>query len=208
MADVQRNVAKRDVPQRDAPLEEPILVDLIQRAQSTTDQSAFDGLYLLYADRVFRYLMARVDDVNLAEDITSQVFIRLLEKIGMYRVAPKDNVAIFSAWLYRMTYNKMVDVLRKQKRKRAVNIDRIETLPSSQNLVAQVEERFDFEVLMQKLKLLNEQQRQVILLRFIEGMSIAETAKIMQKSEGAIKALQHRALENLRQFFGNLQAVM
>jgi len=193
--------------QRDDPLEEPVLVDLIQRAQSGADSNAFDGLYLLYANRVFRYLMARVDDENLAEDITSQVFIRLLEKIGMYRIAPKDNVAIFSAWLYRMTYNKMVDVLRKKKRKRALNIDRIEALPSKQNLVAQVEDRFDFDMLMQKLKLLNEQQRQVILLRFIEGMSIAETAKIMQKSEGAIKALQHRSLENLRQFFGDLKIV-
>ena len=63
-----------------------------------------------------------------------------------------------------------------------------------------VEEQIDFEHLLLTLKLLNEQQRQVLLLRFIEGFSIAETAQILQKSEGAIKALQHRSLENLRRY--------
>jgi RNA polymerase sigma-70 factor (ECF subfamily) len=70
--------------------------------------------------------------------------------------------------------------------------------PSS--LLDVVEEQIDFEQLLRTLKLLNEQQRQVLLLRFVEGFSIAETAQILQKSEGAIKALQHRSLENLRRY--------
>lgn len=185
---------------RDGPLEEPILVDLITRAQQVSDPDAFDGLYLLYSDRVYRYLLARLNNTDTAEEVTSQVFLRLLEKIGLYTVAPKDNVAIFSAWLYRMSYNKMVDFLRKQKRSINIDLDRFEQLPDKTGYTESVESQFDFDLLIQKLQLLNEQQRQVIVLRFIEGMNIAETAEIMQKTEGAIKALQHRSLENLKRF--------
>lgn len=185
---------------RDGPLEEPILVDLITRAQQASDPDAFDGLYLLYSDRVYRYLLARLNNTDTAEEVTAQVFLRLLEKIGLYTVAPKDNVAIFSAWLYRMSYNKMVDFLRKQKRSINIDLDRFEQLPDKTGYTESVESQFDFDLLIQKLQLLNEQQRQVIVLRFIEGMNIAETAEIMQKTEGAIKALQHRSLENLKRF--------
>lgn len=185
---------------RDGPIEEPILVDLIMRAQQERNPDAFEGLYLLYGDRVYRYLLARLNNTYTAEEVTSQVFLRLLEKIGLYTVAPKDNVAIFSAWLYRMSYNKMVDFLRKQKRSTNIDLERFEQLPDKTRFTEHVEFKFDFDLLVQKLQLLNEQQRQVIVLRFIEGMNIAETAQIMQKTEGAIKALQHRSLENLKRF--------
>lgn len=185
---------------RDGPIDEPVLVELISRAQRDGDPNAFDGLYKLYSDRVFRYLVARLSNADTAEEVTSQVFLRLLEKIGLYTIAPKDNVAIFSAWLYRMAYNKMVDFLRKQKRSTNIELDKLEQFPDTARYTESVEFRFDFELLLQKLQLLNEQQRQVIMLRFIEGLNIAETAQVMQKSEGAIKALQHRSLENLKRF--------
>lgn len=185
---------------RDGPIDEPVLVELLSRAQQDGDPDAFDGLYQLYGDRVFRYLVARLSNTDTAEEVTSQVFLRLLEKIGLYTIAPKDNVAIFSAWLYRMAYNKMVDFLRKQKRSTNIELDKLEQFPDTTRYTESVEFRFDFELLLQKLQLLNEQQRQVILLRFIEGLNIAETAQVMQKSEGAIKALQHRSLENLKRF--------
>ncbi|MEM7127472.1 MAG: RNA polymerase sigma factor [Chloroflexota bacterium] len=185
---------------RDGPIDEPVLVDLIRRAQEQADSDAFDGLYQLYADRVFRYLLARLHNPDNAEEVTSQVFLRLIEKIDRYTIAPKDNVAIFSAWLYRMSHNKMIDHIRKQKRSRYIDLEYIEQIPERSQIVDKVEHQIDFEMLLQKLQLLNEQQRQVILFRFVEGLNIAETAQVMQKSEGAIKALQHRALENLKRF--------
>lgn len=185
---------------RDGPIEESVLIHLIERAQDYSDPVAFDGLYQLYGDRVFRYLIARLNNPDTAEEVTSQVFLRLIEKINLYTIAPKDNVPIFSAWLYRMSHNKMIDHLRRQKRTRYVELERIEQLPTNSQIVTQVENKIDFELLLQKVQLLNEQQRQVIVLRFIEGLNIAETAKVMQKTEGAIKALQHRSLENLRRF--------
>lgn len=185
--------------QRNAPLHEETLVDLLQRAQRG-DPTAFDGLYLLYADRVFRYLMVRTGATELAEEVTAQVFLRLLQKIDLYRIAPQDNVAIFSAWLYRLSHNRLVDLLRKQKRSQSVSLDAVQTIEDRSPLLQTIEERIDFEGIVSKLILLNEQQRAVLVLRFIEDYSIAETAEIMQKNEGAVKALQHRALENLRRY--------
>lgn len=187
--------------QRNAVIEESVLVDLIQRAQDSGDPTALDGLYLLYADRIFRYLLARLGDALMAEEMTSQVFLHLIQKIGQYRIAPKDNVAIFSAWFYRLAYNKMVDIKRKQGRTRTVSIEYAEQIASKQRVLDDVIERISVEEVLQKLQVLSGQQREVILLRFVEGYNIAETAAIMAKSEGAIKALQHRALENLRRYF-------
>ena len=186
--------------QRNAPLEESTLIGLIERAQTNGDPVAFDGLYLLFADRIFRYLLARLGQAEVAEEIVSQVFLHLMEKIDRYQIAPKDNAIIFPAWLYRLTHNKMVDVLRRTKRREHVGIEQAEEIAEPRSLLDTVEEQLDFEQLLHTLKLLNDQQRQVLLLRFIEGLSIAETAQILQKSEGAIKALQHRSLENLRRY--------
>ena len=189
MADVQRG----------GPVDESILVSLLQRAQDGSEPDAFDGLYLLFADRVFRYLLARLGDSDVAEEVTSQVFLRLIEKIDLYRIGPKDNAAIFSAWLYRMAYNKMVDVFRARRRANSVGLEQAEHIPSSY-LIDGVDDKLDFQAILQKLQYLNDQQREVIVLRFVEDLTIAETAQIMRKSEGAVKALQHRALESLRRY--------
>jgi RNA polymerase sigma-70 factor (ECF subfamily) len=191
---------------RGDPVEETRLVDLLQRAQRACDPAAFDGLYLLFADRVYRYLLARISDPELADEITSQVFLRLIEKIDIYRIGPRDNVAIFSAWLYRLAHNKMVDVLRSHKRTQDAPLEHAAHVTTGQHLMEAVEDRLDFERILASLQLLNDQQREVIVLRFVEELSIAETAQIMQKSEGAVKALQHRALETLRRHLQDVGA--
>lgn len=192
--------------QRGDPVEETTLVKLLQRAQDECDPAAFDGLYLLFADRVFRYLLARIGDPDLADDITAQVFLRLIEKIGIYRIGPRDNVAIFSAWLYRLAHNKMVDVLRSHKRSQEAPLEQAAYVVGDDDPMSAVEEHLDFQQILQTLRVLNDQQREVIVLRFVEELSIAETAQIMQKSEGAVKALQHRALETLRRHLQDVGA--
>lgn len=187
--------------ERNTTIEEPVLVDLLERAQEWGDPDAFDGLYLLYADRIFRYLLARLGDAIMAEEVTSQVFLHLIQKIGLYRISPQDNVAIFSAWFYRLAYNKMIDIKRRQHRSQALPIEYAEHVSGEERVIDLVIERLSIEEVLQKLQVLSAQQREVILLRFIEGCNIAETAAIMDKTEGAVKALQHRALENLRNYF-------
>lgn len=187
--------------ERNATIEEPVLVDLLQRAQKWRDPAAFDGLYLLYADRIFRYLLARLGDALMAEEVTSQVFLHLIQKIDLYRIAPKDNVAIFSAWFYRLAYNKMIDIKRKQRRRQTLPIEYAEQVTDGRHVLDQVIQQLSIEEVLQKLHVLSAQQREVILLRFVEGYNIAETAEVMNKTEGAVKALQHRALANLRNYF-------
>ena len=183
---------------RDTTIDEEMLVDLLRRAQDEADPQAYDGIYVLYADRVYRYLLVRVGDAERSEEITSQVFLHLFERIGKYNIAPVDNVAIFSAWLYRLAYNKMIDIIRKYKRTRQVPIEYAESIATGQQITENVIAKIEFEQVLHTLQRLNDQQRQVIMLRFVEGMNINETAQIMNKTEGAVKALQHRALVNLR----------
>jgi RNA polymerase sigma-70 factor, ECF subfamily len=178
-------------------LDEDTLVNLITRAQGDFDPRAFEGLYLLFANSVFRYIVTRLGNRELAEEITSDVFVRLIEKIDLYQIAPANNVANFSAWLYRVAYNIMVDALRAGKRARQTTLDNMEESLVTSPLDL-IEEEMEIDELLQELRNLSDQQHNVIVLRFIEQMSIAETAQIMQKSEGAVKALQFRALESLR----------
>jgi RNA polymerase sigma-70 factor, ECF subfamily len=180
-------------------IDEDTLVDLIERAQRDSDPDAFDGIYLLFADRVYRYLLARLGDTELAEEITAQVFVRMIEKINLYRLSPKDNVPIFWAWLFRMAHNKMIDVLRAHKRSQQVALEHALHIPVNVSIYA-VEERLDFEQVLRQLQNLPDPQREVIVLRFAEELSIGETAQVMQRTESAVKALQHRALESLRRY--------
>jgi RNA polymerase sigma-70 factor, ECF subfamily len=184
--------------QSDEPIDEDRLVDLIKQAQYDSDPEAFERLYLLFGDRVFRYLLAHLGDAESAEDITAQVFLRLIEKIDTFRIGPSNNVAMFSGWLYRVAHNKMVDVLRAEKRHQYAALEYARQMAYS--VSPGVTDRLDLEGILQRLRSLNDQQRDVIILRFFEGLNIAETARTLQKSEAAIKALQQRALENLRRF--------
>ena len=129
--------------QRNATIEEAVLIDLIRRAQEWGDPGAFDGIYMLYADRIYRYLLVRIGDPVMSEEIASQVFLHLIQKISQYRVAPQDNVAIFSAWFYRLAYNKMIDIKRKQKRNSAVPIEYAEQTPGKHHVADQVLERME-----------------------------------------------------------------
>ena len=101
--------------QNGSPLDEDTLVDLLKRAQHDADPEAFDGLYLLFADRVFRYLQMHIIDTDAVEEVMARVFVRLVDRINLYIIAPKDNAAIFSAWFYRMAHNLMMDTLRRRK---------------------------------------------------------------------------------------------
>jgi RNA polymerase sigma-70 factor (ECF subfamily) len=178
-------------------LSEDTLVDLLKRAQQDSDPSAFEGLYQLFANRIFRSVLTRVGNRELAEEITHQVFVRLIEKIGMYRIAPANNVPIFIAWLNQVARNMTTDTLRSGKRMQHTALDDAIAIPVSSSNGA-IDEEMEFDEVLQKLNNLSDDQHEVITLRFLEDLSIAETAQVMQRSEGAIKALQHRALENLR----------
>ncbi len=165
---------------------------LVRRAKQG-DQKAFAELYEEHFDRIYRYVALRIGDKTEAEDMTQQVFLNALQSISSF----KWKGVPFAAWLYRIAHNQVVDYLRKRNKQAAIPLD--ESLVSSDsNPQLKAEHSLDIEQLLLATKRLTEAQREVISLRFTGELSIAQVAKIMGKSQGAIKALQHSAIVALR----------
>jgi RNA polymerase sigma-70 factor (ECF subfamily) len=165
---------------------------LVRRAQQN-DQQALSRLYEEYFERVYRYVAIRVGNRLDAEDITSQVFVKVVQSLPSYKLRGLP----FSAWLFRIARNQVIDHMRKHS-------VRIETTWIEPSAVSQedptklAELNIAIDELVKALMLLTEAQREVIELRFAAELSIAETARIMGKSQGAVKALQYSALVALR----------
>ncbi len=167
---------------------------LVRLAQQR-DQEAFTQLYERYFDRIYRYVALRIGDKAEAEDMTQQVFLNALQSISSF----KWKGIPFSAWLYRIAHNQVVDYLRKKKRRPVTPLDEppaSSDIDSNPQLMA--EHSLDIEQLLLATQQLTEAQREVISLRFAGELSTAQVAKIMGKSQGAVKALQHSAIVALR----------
>jgi RNA polymerase sigma-70 factor (ECF subfamily) len=165
---------------------------LVERAKQR-DQEAFAQLYEEYFGRIYRYIVFKIGDEMEAEDMTQQVFLKALRSISSFRWKGVS----FSAWLYRIAHNQVVDYLRRKAKRVAVPLN--ESIASGGDDPQKVtEQRADIEQVLAAAKHLTEAQREVISLRFAGDLSIAEVAKAMGRSEGAIKALQHSAIVALR----------
>lgn len=169
---------------------------LVQRAQQG-DANAFAEVYERHQSAVYRYIYYRVGDASTAEDLTSAVFVRVVESIDrfVYRGRP------LLSWLYTIAGNIVIDYQRRAARGVILPLD--ERLVSGSEDVEQAAYRAATqEELAEALTHLTEDQRRVILLRFMEGMSNEEVARTLGKSVGAVKALQHRALARLHRVLG------
>ena len=165
---------------------------LVRRAQQR-DQEAFAQLYEANFDKIYRYVVLRIGNKTEAEDVTQQVFLNALQSISSFRWKG----APFSAWLFRIAHNQVVDYLRKKTRQATESLDESLVISKS-DLQLVVEQRLDIEQLMLATKQLTKAQQEVIALRFVSELSTAQVAKVMGKSEGAVKALQHSAIVALR----------
>jgi RNA polymerase sigma-70 factor (ECF subfamily) len=167
---------------------------LVQSAKAG-DSQAFTQLYDAYLERVYRYVYFHVSDDQAAEDITSQVFLKAWENLDRYQPGGSP----FLAWLYTIARHQVIDHYRT--RKASVSIDEVAALPAKEDAVdEQVEARFDLQAMRDALQFLTEEQRQVLILKFIAGLSTSEISKQMGKAEGAIRALQMRALQTLSKY--------
>ena len=174
---------------------EPDDLILIQAAQE--DREAFGVLYERYVGRIYTYIYYRTGNAFDAEDLTERVFIRALHHIGNYH----DRGLPFSAWLYRIAHNQVVDHLRKKSKRLTVPLD--ENLPAKgEDPRRSIEQKIEIEEIVAAAKGLTRAQQEVISLRFAGELSVAECAKTMGKSEGAVKALQHSAILALRKALG------
>jgi RNA polymerase sigma-70 factor, ECF subfamily len=156
------------------------------------DAEAFGHLYEAYLDRIYRYIYFRVTDEQTTEDLISQVFMKAWENLDRYQPSGRP----FIAWLYTIAHNTVIDHYRT--RKETVAIENTVSLASdAPSPHEQVELHFEAENLRAALQTLTPEQQQVIVLKFISGMTTDEIARQLQKSAGAIRALQMRALQAL-----------
>jgi RNA polymerase sigma-70 factor (ECF subfamily) len=166
---------------------------LVHRAQEG-DGEAFGQLYDRYVDTVFRFVYFRVNDRSLAEDFTSETFLRALRRISTISYQGRD----IGAWFITIARNIVLDHMKSARHR--LEITTADTLegndrePSTEDAVLGA---LTSEHLMAAVRQLGDEQRECVMLRFIQGFSVSETAEVMGKNDGAIKALQHRAVRKL-----------
>jgi RNA polymerase sigma-70 factor, ECF subfamily len=171
---------------------------LVRLAQDG-DGDAFGLLYDRYVDTVYRFIYFRINDRGLAEDFTSETFLRALRRIGTISYQGRD----IGAWFITIARNIVLDHLKSARhRLEMTTADTIEGKEHAQSTEAAVLDTLQSERLMQAVSQLGDEQRECVMLRFVQGMSVSETAAIMGKNDGAIKALQHRAVRKLADLVG------
>lgn len=172
-------------------------IKLLVKKIKKGDKEAFEEIYNLFAERIFRYIYLKIGNKEEAEDLTQQVFIKVWEAIDNFQFRKNP----FSSWIYRIAHNLVVDFYRKQKDLLSLNDDIKVEIIDSLNL----EERLYYKEELRKiLKIINQlptTQRDILILRFIDDLSYREIAKIMKKSPLSLRVLQHRALKKLKELF-------
>lgn len=167
---------------------------LIERAKS--DPEAFGELYERYVDRIYNYIYYRVGNAHDAEDLTARVFYRVLKALPRY----VDRGAPFASWLYRIAHNLVANFHRDQKRRPTLPIDDLPLTSRHRDAPEQTVERHDeARSLWNVINQLNEDRRELLMLKFGDGLSNAQIGQIMGRTEGAIKSLYHRTLVSLRE---------
>lgn len=165
---------------------------LLQRARHW-DETALAHIYDTYAPAIYRYVYRRTGHADTAEEITAETFHRFLVALKQGG-GPTDYL---SAWLYRVAHNLIVDFYRRQPVQEPATLEGVVLVDGDQG-VEHLERQTRVEQARAALRQLTPLQQQVITLRFLEEMSNEEVARVVERTEGAVKALQHRALNSLR----------
>ncbi|HBR10595.1 TPA: hypothetical protein DD712_05045 [Candidatus Acetothermia bacterium] len=175
--------------------------ELVERARNDTE--AFGELYDRYYPKIFGYVLRRTAGIEIAQDITSEVFLKALKNLGQFRWRGFP----FSSWLYRIATNEIADYFRNNKGetfclKEVFNSISISNPSAETELLeaeAQLKKHKDFLLLHENISNLSVKYQEMITLRFFEGKQIKEIGEILGKREGTIKSLLHRGLKKLRE---------
>jgi RNA polymerase sigma-70 factor (ECF subfamily) len=170
---------------------------LIQKAVRG-DSSAFGLLYDHYQPMIYRFVAVKVGRREEAEDITHQVFMNAWQNIASYRHRGHP----FSSWLYRIARNQVIDHYRSQREQISLEQADLEQLTAPWSAQTDLPLKLEIEKVLFAIKNLKPDYQDVIALRFIEEYSIKETAVVMKKTEGAVKLIQHRAIQELKKILG------
>jgi RNA polymerase sigma-70 factor, ECF subfamily len=173
--------------------------NLVKKAKGR-DPEAFGLLYDEYVDQIFRYVYYKVGNFADSQDLTGQTFLKAFENVDSYEMR---DVA-FSSWLYRIAHNLVVDYFRRESKRDNVPIEEQPPQPDTRgNPVDKVLADLDSEHLYRAMRKLTHNQREVLVLKFIDNMSNAQVAEIMGISVGAVKSTQKRGLLSLNRILSN-----
>ncbi len=167
------------------------VVRLIKRAAGGNFE-AFGELYNIYLERIYRYVFYQVRDKMTAEDLTEEVFLKAWKSIDTCRGKEQT----FSSWLYRIAHNHVIDNLRSQRKYLSTDMEALAEVSSPE---LGEEGKLERQEMLEVISDLPQNQKQVIILKFIEGLGNREIGQVMGKSQGAIRVLQMRALATLRE---------
>lgn len=172
---------------------------LVDRARAG-DRIAVGALYDLYVDRIYRFVLVKVGNTSDAEDITAEIFVRMIDAIGRFQWQAG---VPFIAWLIRIAGNQVISHYRRTaSRGPRTPIDDMEFVDPDAGPERLVVQKVTLEEVYESVKKLPEAQRQVIELRFGAGLSVRETAQALNKNENNVKVLQFKAMERLRKLLG------
>jgi RNA polymerase sigma-70 factor, ECF subfamily len=174
---------------------------LVQRAQKG-DSAAMAQLYQTFSQKIYRYVAYRVSSSADAEDLTAEVFVKMVEALPTYRWTG----APFESWLYSIASARVIDFRRRAKRRPQSELS--DVMDDSDPLPEQkLQESQEVDTLRQALQQLTEEQQSILVLRFIERKSHQEVADLIGKSVAAVKSIQHRALIELTAHLGQEEKV-
>ena len=172
--------------------------EIVDRARAG-DRDALGALYNLYLTPIYRFVLSRIGHVNEAEDITEEVFLRVIEHIGRF----EWHDVPFSAWLFRIAQNQVISHHRRRgSRPVGVTLDGFDVEDLAPGPERLVEHTVTMREVFAACEQLPEAQRQVISLRFGAGLNVKETADALGKSENNVKVLQHKAIARLQKLLG------
>lgn len=174
-----------------------ILRSLLHRANSG-DERAFGEIYNLYFQKIYRFIYFRVSHKELAEDLTEDVFIKAYRKLSTIQ-----DPAAFEGWLYQIARNTVIDHYRDKRT--LVALEEVEnTLEYESNVIDELQLQHQQKLILTFLKKLAPDQQQVLKMKFFEELENPEIARILNKTEGAIRVIQHRALLKLQELIADL----
>ena len=167
--------------------------DLEDVLAAQRDRAAFGRLYRRYVDRVYGYAFYLLGDHHDAEDVTERTFVAALAAIDGFR----DEGATFRAWLFRIAHNQLANALRSRQRQQAASLEAVAEPRAHADPAGLFSLAEEARGLRRALEQLPDDRRQVVVLRFVDGLSAREIGAVLGRSEGAVRVLQHRGLRQL-----------
>jgi len=168
---------------------------LVKKAQDG-DSQAFGQIYDTYLTKIYRFVYIKVSSKADAEDLTSQIFLSAWQNIKTFQFRGFS----ISSWLYRIAHNEVIDFYRLRRHHENIDALSEETTAEISNITGELDQNLEIEKVKKALKRLESDQQNVLIMKFVDELSNKEISQVLNKSEGAVRVIQHRGLKQLKKY--------